>query len=57
MNDREVMQTEALSTDELGDRSYLVHDGNMALVVDPQRLFGSFCSGPAVEPSAQELAE
>ena len=31
------MQIEVLSTDELGDRSYLVHDGSVALFVDPQR--------------------
>jgi hydroxyacylglutathione hydrolase len=31
------MQVEVLSTDELGDRSYLVHDGSVAVVVDPQR--------------------
>jgi hydroxyacylglutathione hydrolase len=37
MKGREVMQIEVLSTDELGDRSYLVHDGSVALVVDPQR--------------------
>jgi hydroxyacylglutathione hydrolase len=37
MNGREVMQIEVLSTAELGDRSYLVHDGSVALFVDPQR--------------------
>ncbi len=31
------MQIEVLSTDELGDRSYVVHDGSAAVVVDPQR--------------------
>lgn len=31
------MQVEAIPTDELGDRSYVVHDGVVALVVDPQR--------------------
>jgi glyoxylase-like metal-dependent hydrolase (beta-lactamase superfamily II)/rhodanese-related sulfurtransferase len=31
------MQVEILSTGELGDRSYLVHDGSVAVVVDPQR--------------------
>ena len=31
------MQVEVLSTDELGDRSYVVHDGSVAVVVDPQR--------------------
>src|SRR5260370_11921995 len=37
MRGREVMQVEVLSTDELGDRSYVVHDGSVAVVVDPQR--------------------
>jgi hydroxyacylglutathione hydrolase len=27
----------AIDTPTLGDRSYLVHDGTVALVVDPQR--------------------
>ncbi len=31
------MKVEVLSTDELGDRSYVVHDGQHAVVVDPQR--------------------
>jgi glyoxylase-like metal-dependent hydrolase (beta-lactamase superfamily II)/rhodanese-related sulfurtransferase len=31
------MQVEVVSTDELGDRSYIAHDGEVALVVDPQR--------------------
>lgn len=31
------MQVEIISTDELGDRSYVVHDGQTAIVVDPQR--------------------
>ena len=31
------MQVEVLSTDELGDHSYVVHDGSVAVVVDPQR--------------------
>ncbi len=31
------MQVEVVSTDELGDRSYIAHDGEAALVVDPQR--------------------
>jgi hydroxyacylglutathione hydrolase len=31
------MQVLVLSTDELGDRSYVVHDGTAAVVVDPQR--------------------
>ncbi|MHB8718399.1 MAG: MBL fold metallo-hydrolase [Candidatus Dormibacteria bacterium] len=31
------MQIETLETPELGDRSYVVHDGQRALVIDPQR--------------------
>jgi glyoxylase-like metal-dependent hydrolase (beta-lactamase superfamily II) len=31
------MQVEVLGTDELGDRSYVAHDGQVAVVVDPQR--------------------
>ena len=31
------MQVEVLSTEELGDRSYVAHDGTTAVVVDPQR--------------------
>jgi hydroxyacylglutathione hydrolase len=31
------MQVEIISTDELGDRSYVVHDARMAVVIDPQR--------------------
>ena len=31
------METIVLSTPELGDRSYIVHDGQKALVIDPQR--------------------
>ncbi|MGH8861917.1 MAG: MBL fold metallo-hydrolase, partial [Jatrophihabitantaceae bacterium] len=31
------MQVEVIRTDELGDRSYVVHDGRVAVVVDPQR--------------------
>lgn len=31
------MHVEVISTDELGDRSYVVHDGSRAIVVDPQR--------------------
>ena len=31
------MQVEVISTEDLGDRSYLVHDGTAAVVVDPQR--------------------
>lgn len=31
------MQVEIISTEELGDRSYVVHDGITAVVVDPQR--------------------
>src|SRR5260370_21127455 len=37
MSGRKVMQIEVLSTDELGDRSYVVHDGSAAVVVDSQR--------------------
>ena len=32
-----MVRVEVVSTDELGDRSYVVHDGEVALVVDPQR--------------------
>ncbi len=31
------MQVEIIATEALGDRSYVVHDGTTALVVDPQR--------------------
>ena len=31
------MQVEVVETPELGDRSYLVHDGTVAVAVDPQR--------------------
>ncbi len=31
------MHVEVMATDDLGDRSYLVHDGFLAVVVDPQR--------------------
>ena len=31
------MQVEVIDTSELGDRSYVVHDGTVAVVVDPQR--------------------
>ena len=31
------MKIEVIATPELGDRSYLVHDGKVAIVVDPQR--------------------
>ncbi len=31
------MHVEVISTEALGDRSYLVHDGTSAVVVDPQR--------------------
>jgi hydroxyacylglutathione hydrolase len=31
------MQVEIIRTDELGDRSYVAHDGRVAVVVDPQR--------------------
>ncbi|GAC1341112.1 MAG: MBL fold metallo-hydrolase [Candidatus Dormibacteria bacterium] len=33
------MQIETIETPELGDRSYLVHDGARAIVIDPQRDF------------------
>ena len=32
-----MMQVEVIATEELGDRSYVVHDGQVAVVVDPQR--------------------
>lgn len=32
-----MLYVEVIPTDELGDRSYVVHDGAAALVVDPQR--------------------
>ncbi len=32
-----MVQVEVLPTEELGDRSYVVHDGCTAVVVDPQR--------------------
>ena len=31
------MQVVVVETPELGDRSYLVHDGKVGFVVDPQR--------------------
>ncbi len=31
------MEVEVIATAALGDRSYVVHDGSVALVVDPQR--------------------
>ncbi|MGP4030799.1 MBL fold metallo-hydrolase [Pseudarthrobacter sp. 1C304] len=31
------MDVVVIETDQLGDRSYLVHDGTVALVIDPQR--------------------
>ena len=31
------MHVETIETPSLGDRSYLVHDGRVGLVVDPQR--------------------
>jgi hydroxyacylglutathione hydrolase len=34
---RSKVQVEVVATDELGDRSYVAHDGEVALVVDPQR--------------------
>jgi len=32
-----MLQVEVLDTSDLGDRSYVVHDGSVAVVVDPQR--------------------
>src|SRR5579863_5648253 len=32
-----MVHVEVVSTEELGDRSYIAHDGEAALVVDPQR--------------------
>lgn len=37
MNDIPRMQVVTIRTDELGDRSYVLHDGSSALVIDPQR--------------------
>ena len=34
---RDMLQVEVLETSELGDRSYVAHDGTVAMVVDPQR--------------------
>ncbi len=31
------MEVDVVATEELGDRSYVVHDGRYALVIDPQR--------------------
>jgi hypothetical protein len=31
------MHVEILATEALGDRSYVLHDGKTALVIDPQR--------------------
>ena len=31
------MRVEIIETQDLGDRSYVVHDGTVAVVVDPQR--------------------
>ena len=31
------MEVIVIETTQLGDRSYLVHDGSVALVIDPQR--------------------
>ena len=31
------MDVIVIDTPQLGDRSYLVHDGTVALVIDPQR--------------------
>ena len=32
-----MLHVEVIATEELGDRSYVAHDGNTAVVVDPQR--------------------
>src|SRR5579863_9061969 len=32
-----MVHVEVVSTEELGDRSYIAHDGEAALVIDPQR--------------------
>ncbi|MHB8220747.1 MAG: rhodanese-like domain-containing protein [Acidimicrobiales bacterium] len=32
-----MLAVEVISTEELGDRSYVVHDGEVAIVIDPQR--------------------
>lgn len=32
-----MVNVETLSTEELGDRSYIAHDGHVAVVIDPQR--------------------
>jgi hydroxyacylglutathione hydrolase len=32
-----MVHVEVVSTEELGDRSYIAHDGEVALVIDPQR--------------------
>ncbi len=32
-----MLEVEVIDTSELGDRSYVVHDGSTALVIDPQR--------------------
>jgi glyoxylase-like metal-dependent hydrolase (beta-lactamase superfamily II) len=32
-----MVHVEVIATEELGDRSYLAHDGRVAVVVDPQR--------------------
>ncbi|GEP40168.1 MBL fold metallo-hydrolase [Nocardioides psychrotolerans] len=32
-----MLQVEVIDTSELGDRSYVVHDGSTAVVIDPQR--------------------
>jgi glyoxylase-like metal-dependent hydrolase (beta-lactamase superfamily II) len=32
-----MVQVEVVATEELGDRSYLAHDGRVSVVIDPQR--------------------
>jgi glyoxylase-like metal-dependent hydrolase (beta-lactamase superfamily II)/rhodanese-related sulfurtransferase len=37
MEVKSVLQVEVIATEELGDRSYVAHDGSTAVVIDPQR--------------------
>lgn len=32
-----MLNVEVISTEELGDRSYLAHDETVAVIIDPQR--------------------
>lgn len=43
------MKVVTIETPQLGDRSYLVHDGDVALVVDPQRDIGRVEAAAAAE--------